>query len=460
MGDGVDISALIDGLTDRWGTWQALALMLALAGCACLWLFSLRLTVWDGAATATVLGTVAVVWWATRFQRTPRGKVGFGLAIRYDGAHGGGLEVQEDFSGVLRRLINGSPAMERSFHFFEFRRPMARRISEASPEEVKRLVLRARAHFVLDGRVRARAVGGEDSYVLELRGTVLHRQLPDALKQAFAADFSGVLPPVLLVPRSDSLPGFEVAARHVDVVARYIIGSAAAFSGQLRYAEELLLDARRRCAAGGAYAVPAGDPLPKRVTARLVELYLAQAGAAYRRWLGAPSAADAAAVRTACANLDLVEPGFTYGKSLLKAICSVVIDGDTRTARAELERCRRVKDAAWCYGIAFLDAAEGNLEGAYRGYVRAFGLPTPDASVSIQCEQFIQWFLSTRPSAVGLYFCLGLINYRAKGDLVAARADLGRFLALTAGCVAFREQREAAERWIAEIADRIGERGG
>ncbi len=59
------------------------------------------------------------------------------------------------------------------------------------------------------------------------------------------------------------------------------------------------------------------------------------------------------------------------------------------------------------------------------------------------------------PERYWLYFCL--FNYRAKGDLDAAREDLLRFLG-AADAAVFRRQMHAAGKWVAEINDLIGPR--
>lgn len=67
---------------------------------------------------------------------------------------------------------------------------------------------------------------------------------------------------------------FEFAARHIDIVSRYVIGVAAGLSDNLTYAEELLLDSRTKLealVAGGD--APALAPLRSRISTRLGEVY-------------------------------------------------------------------------------------------------------------------------------------------------------------------------------------------
>ena len=66
------------------------------------------------------------------------------------------------------------------------------------------------------------------------------------------------------------------------------------------------------------------------------------------------------------------------------------------------------------FSEAFLTAYEGDLEGAYRSYRRAFESPLADPNVPVECEDFIQIVLDPEPDKPRLYFCLGLLNIAAR----------------------------------------------
>ena len=88
----------------------------------------------------------------------------------------------------------------------------------------------------------------------------------------------------------------------------------------------------------------------------------------------------------------------------------------------------KVADATWRFNEAFLFAYEGDLENAYRSYRRAMEAPFDDPTLPAQCEEFIQAIIEREPEKRWLYFCLGLINHRVKGDLMAAKLDYQHFL--------------------------------
>jgi hypothetical protein len=119
---------------------------------------------------------------------------------------------------------------------------------------------------------------------------------------------------------------------------------------------------------------------------------------------------------------------YDYACRLIAAITSFTLRNDIDSARREIDACRDVDDATWKYSEAFLIAYDGDLEGAYRAYGRAFRAPLDDVTVPTQCEEFIHIVLEERPDRPWLYYCLGLINHRAKQDLQAARNDFQRFI--------------------------------
>ena len=82
------------------------------------------------------------------------------------------------------------------------------------------------------------------------------------------------MPHRLIVDTESGILPCEVAAEHVDTVARYIIGTAAILSGDLPLAEQLLLVAAARLAS--KVKVAEGTPsavLLDRVQGRLKDLY-------------------------------------------------------------------------------------------------------------------------------------------------------------------------------------------
>jgi hypothetical protein len=233
-------------------------------------------------------------------------------------------------------------------------------------------------------------------------------------------------------------------------VARYVIGTAAALSNDFRYAEELLADAEVKLTQFVKYAE--GVPLSvllDRVRGRLRDLY-AEWSARYLRRYTLTRNDEVLRDAERCVDKLLLYDPNNYGGQLAGAMCAFVLRQDLATASKRIEACRGISDAAWMYRDAFLTAYKGELQEAYRIYHNAFRSPLEDHTVPVQCEEFIQIVLDREPDRYWLYFCLALINYRAKRDLAAARTDLQMFLE-RASASAYPIQVKAAQRWLEEI---------
>jgi hypothetical protein len=209
---------------------------------------------------------------------------------------------------------------------------------------------------------------------------------------------------------------------------RSIIGTAAGISRDLTYAEQLLLDANNRAEQLSAIGPnPVLANIRSRIASRLAEIYSDQLNAASERY---KLRRDLAMLRQ-CEEWIAKRRRFApddYGTRGIAAICAFLLHRDVAVASQEIERSKGTADGAWKYSEAFLLAYQGNLDGAYVAYKKAFTMPLDDVTVPTQCEDFIQIVLEQEPGQYWLYFCLGMINRRAKGDDLAAKRDFEQFL--------------------------------
>jgi tetratricopeptide (TPR) repeat protein len=223
----------------------------------------------------------------------------------------------------------------------------------------------------------------------------------------------------------ETVAGGEIAARHIDVVTRYIVGTAAALSRDFLLAEELLLGAHERV---NALRGLGPDKLLERViAARLVELYDARLHFLGQWFTLKRDVKALVESESTVAKLRRYAPGH-YGAKLAAATCAFCLRKDLPAARAEIDSCKGEDDAAWLYSKAFLHLYEGDLDQAYKAYRDAFGRRHTAPDLPVQVEHFIQQVLEGEPEKVLLLYGLGLINRKAKGDLVAARNDFAQLL--------------------------------
>ena len=424
------IKLLIPEIKDRWHTRTGLLIALVLVTGTLVGVFAkINLTEVTGTEWAIIIASailVSVVWAKTRVPRVPKGKVGFALAIDFEEPKQA-RQLWSDFILIIRDLLNKSNFRHR-FHFVEIPQHFAKSIT--TPEEAERIATRARIHFLLYGRARERSISGKMADFIDLHVLVRHAQIDTETSRQFGHEISAVLPGRIIVAPGGNLFACEFAAKHLDAAARYIIGSAAFLSGDFLYAEELLLDSEGRVKAYLAESSVAQlAVLFDKVQKRLASLYDARLRQLSQRYLRSHEAAVLTEAEAILAKLKRYDAE-SYSARLLSALCAFVLRRDISLAKQEFEACRHVKDAAWSYGQAFLHAYEGDLDGAYKSYRTAFKSPLEDPSIPGQCEEFIMIVLEEEADRPWLYYCLGLINYRAKHDLEVARNDFQRFVQL------------------------------
>jgi hypothetical protein len=404
---------------------------------------------------ALVILIVALVvgWaWSSRLPRHKPGRIGIGVALTYEEpTHQ--RRVGADFVGGLKELLD-HPSRSVRCSVIEFSPSVAARVDGF--ETAKALAETSRSAFLLHGRVRRRDLAGKPHHVLDLRGTVLHAPIQRAISESFSEEFGELLPRQLRIMEEADLFGFEITADLVDLVTRYIVGTAALLSNDLDAAEDVLLDLEARLAAAGQNPLPAAAKLRQRLPARIGDVYKAKASFMYRRYMlsrdeGLLEDLEHLAIRT-----QTYDPTYP-GAHLERAICAFMLRRDTAEAMSHINKCRGLADPIWRYSEAFLLAYDGDLGKAAAAYKQAFARTLSDPTVPVQTEEFIQIVLDMEPDKVQLYFCLGLLNLKVKEDDAAARRDFEQFLARTDDSQ-WKRQRELARRWLDRIDKRMHRR--
>lgn len=364
---------------------------------------------------------LAFWWYTNKLPRNTKGKVGIAIAILAD-EEKEARQIEFDFVRVLRQLLHRDPGGA-NFNVVVLPPHAAARITD--PVSARQLVVKARCHLMIYGQAKLRHQGGKPCHVLSLEGVVRHAPIPTEISKGISADFRQALPHRLLVAKDSDAIAFEITSAWVDLSARFVIGIAAHLSGAIEYAEALLLhvEGSLKTAQPAALLLPMYGGLPERLKA------------VYRDWLSALSDQYFRTRRKEfvheadpiCDKLLARDPD-DYNALLFKAIAEFVLRRDVVAAKAIIGKCRRIRDATWRYSLAFLHAYCGDLELAHNEYRRAFRGRISSDNVAIQTEEFIQIVIDEEPQSDHLYFCLGLINYNAKRDYVAATRDFERFV--------------------------------
>lgn len=389
---------------------------------------------------------IYICWWSSnRPARTPKNKIGFVVCISC-AADDEGAKIREDFVIPLRQLIK-SGKTGRLFYFIEPPNRISANIIDYDAAQALRI--KCKAHFMLWGRVRLRTLNGKENHVIDLNGLVTHKPIPEVIGKAFANEFGELLPSKIVIPQENDLLSFQFTSEWAEVVARYIIGIAAAVSGDFNNAESLYTEALERLSERSSN-FPVYNKLKQRIPIRISELYENKARQAYTQWA---KTHDPSYMDEVGKHLGRIVPNRMEHLPMpfLRAIYAFVHDEDVDAAIAILEKHKKRSDGLWRYNLAFLFAYKGDLGTAFRHYRKAV-LCDIEADALSQIEEFICWVVDRHPDKYQLKYCLGYLNWKVKGDRITAIKDFQDFL-YGGNPSEFAKEREIAVKWIKVLSE-------
>lgn len=391
----------------------------------------------------SVLVLIAIFWWiSTRPPKTPENKIGFLVSITC-GSDVESEKLKEDFLIPLKRLIKSGDAGN-FFHFMMLPRHLASSVVDQDEAQMARI--RSRAYFMLYGQVRLRTIGGKEHHVIDLEGLVAHTEIPDAIRRQLSTEFAELLPRKVNIATENDLLSFQFTSEWADIVAKYIIGISALISGDVNTAEQLFKEVQVKLA-GKDKAFPVYQKLAVRTPIRLAEVYESKANQALLQW---SQNHDPVQIDLLTSALEKISDKTRLGYQTFNAIATFLANRNVDDAIKSLKTAKNTNDGTWNYNMAFLNGYKGNLKVATRHYNQA-SLHAVPAETLAQIEDFICWVLKTEPVKFQLNFCLGIFNWKAKGDHIQATNDFRAFLKeATTG--AFVKEQELANQWILELA--------
>lgn len=406
------------------GVWAALA-----SGFSCWLLLTIKL----GNATVnvpcgvTISIIVLTTWWLQhRLPRVPSGKIGVlvGIACEDDEE---AKRINEDFVSELRTLLLNDRACAQ-FYVAVLSRYWSKRA--ANPDETARILERSRGHLIFFGSAKRRELQSKPTHCLSLSTMMRHVPVPRPASDALAQVIGESLPHKIWIPVDGDALAFELTSRWVSMGAKFAVGVAAGFGGNLPYAEMLFLDVERQLILAGPAAIFL-RPLARHVPRHLSLLYMAWLASLTEQYY-LKRKKDVLKQAESIADKIIARDPAIGGPYLTKAMAAFVFSRDLPRARSFVSQAMSgMTDTVCNYCLAFLYGYEGKLREAHAEYKSAFRRIPANPTVPIQCEEFIHIIIQEEPDKAHLLFCTGLINYNAKMDYDAAKRDFGGFLELT-----------------------------
>lgn len=444
----IDINNFINRIFDEWNRPRGLFLAALIIILAVFIIDFDKITLPRiGIALISVIGLLIIWSYSNKIPKNGKDTVGFILALKI-GKSVDEEKIKEDFTSNIKRLLGQSNYKYR-FNFIEYSRKLSSKIN--SHTDAREYLRKSRSHFMLYGQFKLRSINGKDHHVLELDGIVSHRPIPEGLNKNFSKEFRELLPKKVLFEIENDLFTFEITSNFLMLVAKYIIGYASYLSGDIEYSQSLF-ESISESLTNEKATLPSIIKIKKSLPERLINVYLAQTDLILESWNMTKKVSDFENAIPYLNKISALKPN-NYPFLLRNAIMHFIVDRNIVEAKKEIHKCRHENHAAWRYSNAFLFAYEGDLDFARKQYLEAFKLQT-SVDLSIEVEEFINWVIQEEPDKVHLFYCLGLINYFGKEDLISALHDFRSFLELTPK-KHFTEQKKDARDFITKIENNL-----
>lgn len=397
--------------------------------------------------TIVLLGmlTIWLFWlYTNKAPKTPSNKVGFLVSI-YCSDEDDLKKIKEDLLIPLKQHIKGGKSGS-IFHFMELQQHLAEECIDTL--EAQKIRIQSGAQFMLFGRVRKRiGEDGKQHYFFDLEGAVSHASVSEGVSKRLAEEFSELLPRKVEVLSENDLFSFQFTSDWAGIVAKYIIGIAAAISGDILYAEKLYDDVALSLAdINGSF--PIFLKLKERLPIRKAEIYEAMASAWHKEWTIDYDHKKMQNVYTWIQKVDIQQknrPGILG----LYAICEFVLNQNVDKSLEYVKKLEQPSNPIWQLNMAFLYGYKGQLKQAIRHYRNASQLNVPIDTIN-QVEGFINWVLASNPELIHLNYILGFFNWQIRGDSLLAKNNFEAFLESSDEFLYSKERVLSAE-WIETI---------
>lgn len=383
-------------------------------------------------------------WWTRRPPRTSKHKIGFLVSISCaDDVIS--QQLQEDFIRPLQKLMK-SGQTGHTFQFINLPQFLAREVEDGEQAEAMRI--RTKADFMLYGNVRQRLIGGKDTHIIHLEGIVVHKSTSGLGNRDLSAEFGEFLPRRVHIPAENDILFFQFTSEWTEIVARYVLGIAFGLSGDLDYSESLLNDSLQQLTNKKEQGFPIYKKLRDRIPLRLSHIYQSRIDQLLTEWtkICALHIWDSIEIL-----LEQIHPTHQNSPDMIYigAMLSVVKYSNGRSPLTPMKKIGKDPDGVWHLNMAFLSAYNGNLRNAARHYKKAAFFEIYPEVIS-QIESFMVWIIEQDSKQKHLFYCLGLFNWKIKGDEVWARKDFESFLESSPPQL-FLKERQLVQTWMDEM---------
>ena len=370
-------------------------------------------------------GVVGVI---TRIPKNKKGKIGIVIAIVTESERGKN-RLEKDFLVALQTLLEKNE-LETKFNIIQYPEKIAAKIKDR--ESAEKYLRVSKGHNIFYGSITERNVNGENTFVLRLRGLVLHSILNDEAQKQLTDDLSMSLPEKFQFSEKDEIPGFDITSEMVAYATKFIVGCAAMVSGDLLLAYKLLSGIKVEldyCSEERNRSNPILSEIYKRNNSRLLRVAQQILDIQYAKYAFTRDRTILLDSEEYFKKIEEIDPDSYYAK--LGFSMMYFCRDDINRAIESLKNCEGGKDSLWRYNLGFLYAWKGDIENALAQYKKAFHGEI-DQRVINDLEIFMSEEINAgRGDIRVLTFFRGILNYRLREDYKLAKEDFELFLQIS-----------------------------
>ena len=389
-----------------------------------------------------------VGWWS--LQQPPkikRGKLGIGIAINAESDEEK-KRLKNDFINEIKKQTS----LENSELFQVLILPefFVEKINDQN--SAMKYQRATHAHFFIYGSWKTRMDEGKETYILNLEALVVHSPINQVTSNIFSREMSALFPRDVKIPKELELTEIPFTGDMVSFAVKHCIGIASSISGDIELAFKLHRDLWKQIKEVSIskstyfYCVNLmRQNLPKYLYQEAIFLNDFYYDKKPSNYLGKMK--------------EFLDVMFSFYP---KDYFALVRLGIYQFEKGEIEEAIKTtqkaiglsgnRDTVAYYNLAFLLAYQGRLEDAHKAYKHGFSGTVRASKIILNIEEFIEGALAKNSDMVQFYYCLGMINYFGKEDMILARENFEKFISLSKQSTKFSSSVKYARKYLNEIS--------
>ena len=325
-------------------------------------------------------------------------------------------KLKLDLIQKLHLTLNRNPSVKikiitlSDFRTDEFFNKMLNTSNSEKLEILKYYLNQTNSINVIYGNCLVRNHKNKACYYFDLQTASKHKFLNINVKTHFLKDMLSSMTKEYIIPKDDEIIGFKITAENIDFTAKYIIGTTCILNNDVKSAISIHHELYNNIT-----FVEKNKKLNKKleyIKNNLPNLIIEEA-----KWLASSNYFEGNLIemKRYINIIQLFEKNNYYG-SVLLSIYYFLKNRDIEKSFHELELARKnQKNYTWLLNRAFLFSYLGELDNAYKAYVRLMK-KSMSMSTILESEEFIWKIYKEEPDKIQLLYALGVVNYFIKKD--------------------------------------------